>query len=312
MLAEYPKVMETLLPYSGADVFLEPLDGNHGDRLILLGTERVMRQMDFRRVDDPHKADLILVNGGGGLFVQPWCSDLHRFRAYAQGFIDTPMVVLPSSFYWGNANLAECFARRRAPATLFARGPGSLVRLQTAGLPGSVTLGLDHDMALHLADSPLIENARKIRSQGYLLLVERFDEEHVGATAPPLTSFQSVRKCIPPIVQPLARRVLDHMRFRRSELNGVVRELACAQRPELRDLPVVYNDVSNVTRNSFDDFVRIIAQAEAVVSTRLHVGILAAMLQKLTFLKDGPGDYRKLWSVYTQSLATTPHVQLLE
>ena len=102
------------------------------------------------------------------------------------------------------------------------------------------------------------------------------------------------------------------MRFRRSELHGVVRELACAERPELRDLPVVYNDVSNVTRNSFDDFVRIIAQAEAVVSTRLHVGILAAMLQKLTFLKDGPGDYRKLWSVYTQSLATTPHVQLLE
>jgi exopolysaccharide biosynthesis predicted pyruvyltransferase EpsI len=306
-------VLESLRSHAGARAFFKPLPGNHGDRLILLGARHWLAPLGFQWVEDPAKADVIVINGGGGMFVQPWCDDLRAFRRYAQGYPGTPLVVLPSSFYWGESDLIGCFAGRTAGLVLFARELLSLSRLERAGLPDGVSVGLDCDMAFRLAGTPLVEDARRVPSRGYVLLVERFDAEQATGW-----SFRSgplrkkLGRRLPAPVRNFLKQVLDRVRYLTSDFRRSALDEALRLRPDLAGKPVVYNDVSDVMQNSFDEFVRIIAAADAVVTTRMHAGILAAMLGKPTFLKGKAGDYRKLQSVYERWLAAMPHVHLLE
>jgi exopolysaccharide biosynthesis predicted pyruvyltransferase EpsI len=69
-------------------------------------------------------------------------------------------------------------------------------------------------------------------------------------------------------------------------------------------------DISQTSLCSFDTFCSLIAQSAAVISTRLHVAVLAALLGKPTYLVAGPGT--KIRSVYEYSLAEMPNVRLVD
>lgn len=304
-------VMEALQEHAGKRLYFEPLGGNHGDRLILEGARLCIERVGFEVVDDPAKAELILINGGGGAFVQPWCEGLHLVRRYFQGCPHTPAIVLPSSYWWGDNELSSLFSGRTAPATLFARERLSHQRLMQANLPEMVAVGLDHDMAFHLADSPLMRQAKKVDSKGYLLIVERFDKENLDGKQPALGRFYRYGRWLPRRLQKLAKWTLERTRsanstFRRGALDEAVKLL-----PRLAGKPTIYQDVSNVHRNSFQEFVDMIAAAEAVITTRMHAGILAAMLGKAAFFQPRDNEYQKLQSVYAFSLANNPEVFLL-
>lgn len=297
---------------AGARVFFEEMDGNHGDRLILLGARLLLDRVRFEWTDDPARADLIVINGGGSLCAQPWCGDLAQLRGYTQAHPGVEVAVLPSSYYWGDADFAACFRGRTAPTTLFAREKLSLQRLAEADLPEGVSVALDQDLAFHLEGTPLVEDARRVPSEGYILLVERFDEEQATGKPVKIKSIRRYGRYLPVPVQNVVKKMLDRTRAKASGFEVTVLGEALALRPDLAGKPTIYHDVSNTTRNTFEEFVRMIAAADAVVTTRMHAAILAAMLGKPTFMKGKSGAYRKLQGVYEQSLASMPHVYLLE
>ncbi|MBW3609881.1 MAG: polysaccharide pyruvyl transferase family protein [Actinobacteria bacterium] len=93
---------------------------------------------------------------------------------------------------------------------------------------------------------------------------------------------------------PLAKQLLDRALF---------------EEPSLRGLPVYAADISLPWLYSFDQFTKLVARAAAVVTTRLHVGILAALLGKPTWIK--PGTFHKIRGIYEFSMAGMDHVRLV-
>src|SRR5262245_34253427 len=123
--------------YRGRPVFFDPLFGNNGDRLITAGSEHALRAWQVRRASRPEDADVIVVNGGGGmldLYPVPVAA-VHR---YLVEFPRTPLIVLPQSYDFKAVDFAGLFAGRRAPVTLFARERYSRAFLATLSLPPSV------------------------------------------------------------------------------------------------------------------------------------------------------------------------------
>jgi len=304
------RVRAVLEPFRGRRCYFEPLAGNHGDTLILMAARLILAEFELEYVDAPDAAELIVINGGGGLFVEPWCQGLAQWRGYATGYPETPIIVLPSSFAFADADFVSNFERRTAPTWLICREHGSVNRLEQLNLPDGVQVDVDHDLALHLAEHELVLSARGVPSAGYVLVVERFDSEQ--GTASRLLSSDAYRWAwkLPQPAQRLGKAMLTLARRRRSALRQQASSSASAF-PALPNLPQKYEDVSNEHRYTFDYFVQTIAAADAIVTTRLHAGILAAMFGKPTFLKDG-SSYRKLTSIYEYSMADWPHVHLLD
>jgi exopolysaccharide biosynthesis predicted pyruvyltransferase EpsI len=81
--------------------------------------------------------------------------------------------------------------------------------------------------------------------------------------------------------------------------------------PSLAARPVVQEDISIATRHSFEEFVERIVEADAVITTRLHPGILATLLGKPVYLQGTTHPYDKLRSVYQLSLRKYPNAHLL-
>lgn len=92
-----------------------------------------------------------------------------------------------------------------------------------------------------------------------------------------------------------------------SPLRQMAEELIASEDDGLQDLPAVSLDVSHPSV-PFERFASLISGAGAVVTTRLHVGILATLLGKRTLLVARPGS--KVAAVYEYSLAEQPHVTL--
>jgi len=77
--------------------------------------------------------------------------------------------------------------------------------------------------------------------------------------------------------------------------------------PEAVPLPRIVRDASIVNACTFDQFCEFISEAAVVFTTRLHAGILAALLGRPTVIFGGP--YHKIRGIYDYSLADRPHVQ---
>ena len=81
------------------------------------------------------------------------------------------------------------------------------------------------------------------------------------------------------------------------------------QHSEFASLPRIFADVSDRTVTDFEGFCEQIATAAVVFSTRLHVGIYAAMLGKPTYVFEGP--YHKIRAIYEHSMADMGHVKFV-
>jgi len=303
-------VDEALSAHRGKRVYYEPLWGNHGDRLIDMGSRLTMERHEFRLVPTAGEAEAIVVNGGGS-----WVSFGQRaLEAHAERFRrhpDVPIVVLPSSFLLDGVDLGAMMGERTAPVTLIARERPSLEQLERAGLPEAVRLGLDHDMALALRDAPFIARLRTRARERHLLIVERRDVESVtGATQRPVGG-RALKRFVPRSVRLAIKR---HLRqrdagavttpFARNAI-GVAR----ARWPGVDALPLFNLDISDEGSVSFRQFLSRTADAAVVVTNRLHVGILAHLLGKTALI--APGSYHKIRGIYEHSLAHDDRVAML-
>jgi len=79
--------------------------------------------------------------------------------------------------------------------------------------------------------------------------------------------------------------------------------------PDLKQLPICAADISDPALCSFSYFSQLIAESAIVASTRLHVGILAAMLGKPTYVKSGA--YHKIRGIHEYSMHGMSNVKLI-
>jgi exopolysaccharide biosynthesis predicted pyruvyltransferase EpsI len=313
-LDQLPSIETTLENYRGRKVYFDLLKGNNGDILIELGSRHALERFGITTVDSPRQADLIFINGGGAM-TRDWLVGFAALEKYNQSFPDIPLLVFPSTFDINEVDFAHMFTKRRSPAWLYAREKFSLDCLKKVSFPCEVRLGLDHDMAFNLRNTPLLTKLRRTAKESHILIVERGDREasteYSEAALAPRCIGTILKKGVPPIVKaPFKRWIIRNRASNTSFVRNTIERLL-AEHPHLDEEALFAGNISRKDAFSFNLFCRAVADARLVVTTRLHVAILAAMLGKRTYIQPGRPGYPKLQEVYNFSLRNLPNVQML-
>lgn len=314
-------LQEKLTEYAGKRVFFEPLHGNNGDKLIEMGSREMLRKIKANLVSKPQQAEVILLNGGAGM-TDIWLHGFNTLKSYNRLYPEIPLIILPSSFLFTETDFASLFSDRIAPAFVYSREHYSLNTLKDLVFPSDVRLGIDHDMAFHLQDSSYLKNLQSKTVQKHILIVERNDPESTTAlyeapSQPILTKSRYIPKSVKRPISKFLLTPLKHMALSKSlseqQVNNVFTQECLKQifqdYPTLKNLPVFAADISNPELCSFHTFSKLIAEAAVVVATRLHVGILAAMLNKPTYIKSG--SYHKIRGIFEYSLVDKENIRLI-
>ena len=226
---------------------------------------------------------------------------------------DKPVVVLPSTYYYPTRPFAEEIGERSGAVTLFCREPYSYRHLRNEHqFPSNCAIHLDHDMAFELADSPFVERLRAMQPR-HVLIVERTDVEHHKVAMDSKNLW--LRKRAGRILGKRGKQLLyPFVNFARSRQRTSFRQqceqLLIESYPDYVALPRVVRDVSNVNANDFASFQSAIGGAAVVFTTRLHVGLLAAMIGRPTFIFGGP--YHKIRGMYLFSLSGSEGVRFVK
>lgn len=325
-MKELPGVERLIRTLETQRIFFEPLWGNNGDKLITMGSLVLLRRCQVRRVRSPKKADIIVINGGGGM--RPVFRGVDVLNAYLKKYPGKIVIVLPSSWQFEHGPLDLVLTQREAPVYLYAREPYSYELLKTLE-SDMVRIGLDHDMAFQLIGTLFLERLQRKATNRHILVVERGDVESPTTLKQETTSLMPFISTIIPrklkeklplrtrvklaqlILYPLERKVNRYKKKKALTTNFLNEALQIVrqQHPEYSDLPLFYGDISAPTLYSFKEFCLSIAKAAVVVTTRLHVAILAALLGKPTYLKEGP--WHKIRGVYEYSLERYGCVKLI-
>ncbi len=302
----HSSVLKALRPYSGRAIYFDALGGNNGDNLIELGAREVLANLEIRLADHPLEGDAIVVNGSGDLSYLPRSRAIETTRQARDlaDYPDKPLILLPSSTTEFNAErIARIVQRRSAETHLFARDALSLSRL-SVHCSANANVEIDHDMAFALLGSDFI-NTLMTSPSGLsepvtLLIVERFDEER--ASELPALYRSPIRRLIPRSVRKaLKTRVLPSVHSNTAfaaAAAGKADELFPGMKYDRR----VAADISLPQNHTFRDFVSSVVSSTTVVSTRLHVCILATMLGK-NVVAVQPHGSDKIEGVFDQSLA---------
>ena len=300
--------------------YFQPLAGNHGDDLIVMGIEQLARQHKISFSSDLESAQHILIKGGGALLdVYPRL--LNQLSEFFQKHVDTPTTFLPTSYMLHSTDMGKLVGTRSAPLHIFARETYSYDLLQQVKFDGPVTISMEHDTAFHLAGTPFIQNLKDTAEKEHVLIVERIDPEALNnqqafVSNPSLSkklenAFKKMFPSSSQRIKSVSRKVAqatssaEKTRFARQ-----AREQIYSDYPEFKDLPVKALDVSSAKCcDSMEEFSKMIGNSAAVFSSRLHVGILAAMLDIPTYVVEGV--YHKIRGIYEYSMVDMPHVQLI-
>ncbi len=309
---------ELLRQFEGQRCFFLQYPGNNGDALIRLGAEQLLRSANLEVVDRMARADVIVMTGGFGISDR-WRVGLAALKA-AAAYRAIPLIVLPSSYEFQGTDLAMLLQHREAPTFLYCRERYSVERLRAFEFGPQVHVGLDHDMAMELAGSSFIEALKAKSAADYVLVVDRKDEENPDAARHQLTVTPSIvarlpftrllRAAVPFETRLRLRRMLLARRHARGSQGAPAWALSALRDcfPEFEHSATVTADVSVQEFYSFGEFTTAIARSAAVVTTRLHVGILAALLGKPTVLRSDA--LLKVRGVYEYSLSELANVKL--
>jgi len=304
--------------YRGKPVFFEPLYGNNGDKLIQLGSHILLCSLRVIWTRNPKHSNIIVVNGGGAMN-DMWRFGLEKLKYYSRRYPDIPLMVLPSSFHFDTTDFASLFQGRTSPIFLYTRERASFKILEGIAFPCETALGLDHDMAFYLCGTAYLQQLQSQKATEHVLLVERGDLESL--TGGHFRPRGRISRYLPKAVKmPLAQFVLNplkrlaHMSSTHTMMptTTFARETLAhvwAEYPQFKGLALYNADISSPSICSFQRFGQLIARAALVVTTRLHIAILAALLDKPTYLKSGV--YHKIAGVYEHSLSAYPHVRLI-
>lgn len=307
---------EVLARYAGRPCYLHEVSGNNGDELILVGSRFLLKRAGCVLVSTPEDADVLFINGGFKSDFWPFANDtIRRFSTELPG---KGLVILPSSFLFDETDFPGLFNGRNAPVTIIAREQPSLELVRAMAFPCEVEFGLDHDTAFALADDPEIMKLRDRPIDRDLLIVERGDAERVsGMTESGVLNSGSLQRlamhALPRPALSLAARMVGRARRAgggqaRSEFARDAVSLAASELGRDPDT-MLTADISRRSVCTYPEFCDEIARSEVIVSTRLHVAILGAVLGRRTFIVSG--QYHKIRGIYEFSMADLDNVSMV-
>jgi len=251
----------------------EGAGGNNGDRLILMGTQHILKTTGCELVDSPDSADQILMNGGG------WFMFAHLFKLIAQfreEYGSLPTIIAPQTFRVDDTDFRRVCEISQSPLILFARDTLSADSLRRANLPGYCQIFLSQDLAFELRDGEFIKNLRGESSDKHILIAMRKD----GVGAAKYVAKVTARSWLPHPIHRALSRTKDRLAALSS--NCAIRHVL-QQEKSYRKLPRVYRDVSS-TSIAFDRFLSAIRDAGIIITDRTHIAILGHLLEKRVVL----------------------------
>lgn len=280
-------------------IHFEELKGNNGDRLIRMGIAEVLRKSGLHADRLPREADLILINGGGAMN-DLWPEGAAQvIEALIKTAPDKDIVVGPSSYWFRKLDFPAILRKSSGHITLFCRERRSEKFLRSLDLPPRVTVMLSQDLAFELRDSEFIREQLFLARDGQVLCAMRKDREgEAGVLARTRASW------LPAAIRKPLSCLRDRLVANRSadRLSPILDSIS--PRPSTSE--IVYRDIS--VSLDFDGFCREVRNSRAIITNRLHVGILGSLLGKRVHLLRG--GYHKIDGVYEYSLSRNPAVSL--
>ena len=270
--------------------YLEPMQGNNGDGLILLSSKYLLNKLGVPVVATPAEAQQIFINGGGAM------NDVGGFgigilERHRTRFPHTPCFIGPSTYRFRGIDFAPVMRIGEAPLDFFARDFESGENVTELNPPANVRVQYSQDIAFELQGSEFIEQIKAKVSQKHVLIAMRKDRE---GTASPLIQKAKCKWLPRKIRRPLSA-IRDRLAARGAK-GQLEKILAGEDFP--KDLPRIYRDVS--VSVPFDEYVAKVRDAAVVITDRLHVAILAHLLDKRLVML--PGSYHKIRGVYQMSM----------
>lgn len=267
--------------YAGKICHVIPYPGNSGDGLIVAGTVFELDRLGIRTTCSPDKADFLLYPGGTPAL---WKEGLEIWADYWKRFPAKPFIIGPATFQFAHKEWIDLvLTLGRSVSAIFAREPLSFAALETVKLPEQTYIGLASDAAFFLRQSPLIASLKEAVSDEYTLFSFRRDHEMT-----PNSRWISIPG-IPPRVAHLWRSCRQQRDYK-----------VQLQRALRKEIPGEPKKVIDAALLSFDYFLQTVMRAAAIHTNRLHVMILAALLEKPVFAYDVA--FPKLRSVYDYSM----------
>lgn len=314
-------VGELLAGIAGKRVFLYTPRGNRGDELIVLGISAMMRRAGVIAVDTPADADHILIKGGG-VFIRAYLPLVQEVCGFINSHKNTPVTILPTSYGLADDQFASHIESRCGELTVFAREQKSFELLRNSGLSDRCILYHDHDSAFALNGSSWFEGLKIRKRPRHILVVERGDAEALICSSGSrnwdmMRSFETLAvrltRLMPGRYQPFIRDRIVRPLMERADSEtafaAAVRRYCQLDLESKNGLKYCVRDISDPSLCTFNGFCDYICQSSTVVTTRLHVGILSAMLNIPTIFIDGV--YHKIRGVYEYSMKNWDHVRCL-
>ncbi len=296
-----PTAPEALARLKGRRVYFDPLTGDNGTRLIEIGTRWLLSDLVLTLVPSCREAEAIVLNGG------IWnARRAAAIETYSRLQPQLPIVVMPTTFTW-----TPCLPERVSEITLLSRDMPSLQYLAPLQNPGSVTIGIDDDAAFLLTHTEFFRSLKaEVTALKHVLVVERQDMESKegltisSALLPSIST--NLKEMLPQGLRMALKRPINRRRWkaRTPEMSGSLLateglDWLAKTHPDI-NTPILVADVGLPDFFSFREYTTLIRDASAVLTSRLHVAILAALLGKPTYLQ--PGANHKIPGVYEYSM----------
>ncbi|MBN2133421.1 MAG: polysaccharide pyruvyl transferase family protein [Sedimentisphaerales bacterium] len=276
---------------SDKKIFFEPLQGNNGDRLILMGAEWALEKSGCKRAEDAQSADVILLNGSGGMN-DIWHFGLNRLESYRTDYPDLPIIVGPSTYRFQGDQFKRICEINQTPLMFFTRDRASIDVIRQQCADAHIEVVPSHDLAFELDDSDFIRDLRANVREKHVLIVKRGDRESLGRGVVTRVKGSWFPKKLRSPLSRIRNRLLSFKR--RDVYKSIMADYGVA-----KTIPVVNQDVS--TEVPFSEFVAAIRDSTLVITDRLHVGVLAHMLNKWTVLM--PASFGKIEGVHEMSMS---------
>lgn len=286
-------------------IFVDKCSGNNGDLLIWLGMQEVLNKTSVNIVESPDLAEVIIINGGG-MFIDSYSQGIDKVSYYTDKYANIELCIAPNSFYFKKINFSSVLKLRKSPMLIFSRERFSEMYIK--GIVADielVTSFIDKDLAFHLEGSDLIKKIKEDYPhpiKGSVLVVDRMDVEHpeVKQDAQKLRKLYS--KFVPDRIKSIIRLIrLEKREKYGTEFTRTSKELIVKNDEGYVFSTVETSDISRVDICTFELFVKKIAEAEYVFTNRLHVGVLAHLLSRNTYMREG--SYYKMTGIYDLSMA---------
>lgn len=306
--------LEFLIENKGKRIFVDPCSGNNGDLLIWYGMKEALRKSEVKVIDDFLMADLIIINGGG-MFIDAYEQGISKIRYYSEMCPNVPLCIAPNSFYFELVDFGKILDEREGSLYLFSREEYSKSYIDNlASSRSHVFSYIDHDLAFQLFGSKWVKcilDKYPKPIAGNVLVVDRMDIENskVGGKSGFLKKIY-IAFVPEKIKSALRKKRVDRRDRLGSDFTEFVRDFLSDQYASYEIKSIISKDISRNDICDFEEFIRLVAEAEYVFSNRLHVGVLGYLLDRKVYVKEG--SYHKIRGIYEYSMKHDDSIKLID